>query len=31
MVVFPARTDIARSQQVKEIHDKMKDYAAKLR
>ncbi len=31
MVVFPARTDISRAQQVKEIQDKMKEYSVKLR
>ena len=31
MVVFPARTDRTRAQQVKEIHEKMEEYAAKLR
>lgn len=31
MVVFPARTDATRAQQVREIHERMEEYATKLR
>lgn len=31
MVVFPARTDCTRAEQVKEIHRRMEEYATKLR
>jgi len=31
MVVFPAKTDIPRSQQVREVQEKMKEYVSKLR
>ncbi len=31
MVVFPARADLTRAQQVRDIHEKMKEYAVKLK
>lgn len=31
MVIFPAKTDITRAQQVKEIHQRMEEYADKLK
>ena len=31
MVVFPARTDVPRSQQLREIHEEMDVYAEKLK
>ena len=31
MVVFPARADLTRAQQVREIQERMKEYADKLK